>query len=290
MDNREGRLQHGADIHAVKAENVYIFRDLQTLLSGCSKEPHGDIMVGGKYSGGAIFQLHEGAKAKVTGGKVILLTDHQLIVIKNSPIGQGTEITDLSLLGGKHRFGAADHCHTAVPLIDQMADSCIGCFRIVDQHCISGKALEGAVQLHNRNFPGSSEFIKLVQRKIFRGVDQPVNTGGQKEAQIITLETVVGAVAGNQAVVAVFAKHFVQGGEDIAEEGGGDIRQQNSNAAVTLGLQASGEGIDPVIQRSNGIPDGSRIFRTKIAARKAAVGKEYLSFYYVEALSYEIVE
>ena len=31
-------------------------------------------------------------------------------------------------------------------------------------------------------------------------------------------------------------------------------------------------------------------FRTKIAARKAAVGKEYLSFYYVEALSYEIVE
>ena len=31
-------------------------------------------------------------------------------------------------------------------------------------------------------------------------------------------------------------------------------------------------------------------FRTKIAARKAAEGKEYLSFYYVEALSYEIVE
>lgn len=31
-------------------------------------------------------------------------------------------------------------------------------------------------------------------------------------------------------------------------------------------------------------------FRTKIAARKAAVGKEYLSFYYVEAISYEIVE
>lgn len=31
-------------------------------------------------------------------------------------------------------------------------------------------------------------------------------------------------------------------------------------------------------------------FRTKIAARKEAVGKEYLSFYFVEALSYEIVE
>ena len=31
-------------------------------------------------------------------------------------------------------------------------------------------------------------------------------------------------------------------------------------------------------------------FRTKIAARKAAVGKEYLSFYFMEALSYEIVE
>lgn len=31
-------------------------------------------------------------------------------------------------------------------------------------------------------------------------------------------------------------------------------------------------------------------FRTKIAAHKAAVGKEYLSFYFVEALSYEVVE
>lgn len=31
-------------------------------------------------------------------------------------------------------------------------------------------------------------------------------------------------------------------------------------------------------------------FREKIAVRKAAVGKEYLSFYYVEALSYEVVE
>lgn len=31
-------------------------------------------------------------------------------------------------------------------------------------------------------------------------------------------------------------------------------------------------------------------FREKIAARKAAEGKEYLSFYYVEALSYEVVE
>ena len=31
-------------------------------------------------------------------------------------------------------------------------------------------------------------------------------------------------------------------------------------------------------------------FREKIAARKAAVGKEYLSFYYVEAISYEVVE
>ena len=29
-------------------------------------------------------------------------------------------------------------------------------------------------------------------------------------------------------------------------------------------------------------------FRTRIAARKAAEGKEYLSFYYVTATSYEI--
>lgn len=31
-------------------------------------------------------------------------------------------------------------------------------------------------------------------------------------------------------------------------------------------------------------------FRTKIAARKAAVGKEYLSFYFIEAQAYEVVE
>jgi hypothetical protein len=31
-------------------------------------------------------------------------------------------------------------------------------------------------------------------------------------------------------------------------------------------------------------------FRQKIAARKEATGKEYLSFYFVEALAYEIVE
>lgn len=31
-------------------------------------------------------------------------------------------------------------------------------------------------------------------------------------------------------------------------------------------------------------------FRTKIAQRKESVGKDYLSFYFVEALSYEIVE
>ena len=31
-------------------------------------------------------------------------------------------------------------------------------------------------------------------------------------------------------------------------------------------------------------------FRTKIAARKATEGKEYLSFYYVTALSYEVLE
>lgn len=43
-------------------------------------------------------------------------------------------------------------------------------------------------------------------------------------------------------------------------------------------------------ETGNSVSERIADFRTKIAARKAADGKEYLSFYFVEALSYEIVE
>lgn len=41
-------------------------------------------------------------------------------------------------------------------------------------------------------------------------------------------------------------------------------------------------------ETGNSVEERIADFRTKIAARKAATGKEYLSFYFVEALSYEI--
>ena len=43
-------------------------------------------------------------------------------------------------------------------------------------------------------------------------------------------------------------------------------------------------------ETGNTIAERIADFRTKIAARKATVGKEYLSFYFMEALSYEIIE
>lgn len=43
-------------------------------------------------------------------------------------------------------------------------------------------------------------------------------------------------------------------------------------------------------EKGNTVAERIANFRTRIAARKAAEGKEYLSFYHVDAISYEIVE
>ena len=43
-------------------------------------------------------------------------------------------------------------------------------------------------------------------------------------------------------------------------------------------------------ETGNSVAERIADFRAKIAARKEASGKEYLSFYYVEALAYEILE
>ena len=64
-----------------------------------------------------------------------------------------------------------------------------------------------------------------------------------------------------------------QGGEEHGDEEGGCDTEK----------AARGETGNTTAER---IAD----FRTKIAARKAATGKDYLSFYFIEAHSYEIVE
>lgn len=43
-------------------------------------------------------------------------------------------------------------------------------------------------------------------------------------------------------------------------------------------------------ETGNSVAERIADFRTKIAAQKEATGKEYLSFYFVEALAYEVVE
>ena len=69
------------------------------------------------------------------------------------------------------------------------------------------------------------------------------------------------------------AQVAAQGGEEHGDEEGGCYTEK----------AARGETGNTTAER---IAD----FRTKIAARKAATGKDYLSFYFIEAQSYEIVE
>ena len=107
MDNRQGRAHHGADIHAVKTEDIHILGDPQTLLPGCGEKTHGNIMIGGKNGGGFVIQLHQGIKAPVAGSEFILIADHQLVIIKNTSVGQRPQIADLPLFGGEYGLGAA---------------------------------------------------------------------------------------------------------------------------------------------------------------------------------------
>lgn len=65
-----------------------------------------------------------------------------------------------------------------------------------------------------------------------------------------------------------------------------------AQAAAEHGETAAGCDSEKAARGETGSSAAERIanFRTKIAARQAAAGKAYLSFYFVEALSYEVVE
>lgn len=65
-----------------------------------------------------------------------------------------------------------------------------------------------------------------------------------------------------------------------------------TNTADEHGDDESGCDTEKAARGETGNTAAERIadFRTKIAARNAAEGKEYLSFYFVEALAYEVVE
>ena len=64
----------------------------------------------------------------------------------------------------------------------------------------------------------------------------------------------------------------------------------NAQTAEQHGSTEAGGASEKAARQETGITVEERIadFRTRIAARKAAEGKEYLSFYYVTATSYEI--
>lgn len=61
--------------------------------------------------------------------------------------------------------------------------------------------------------------MKFVRREILGDVQKPVDAGAEKKTQIVTLQTVVGAVAGGKRVVAVFAHDLIKGEQHGAEKG-----------------------------------------------------------------------
>ena len=72
----------------------------------------------------------------------------------------------------------------------------------------------------------------------------------------------------------------------IAEQHGEETAQRAANASVGCDTERAAQGQ----QDLNTFKERMDDYRTRIAARKAAEGKAYLSFYYLDAISFEILE
>ena len=89
---------------------------------------------------------------------------------------------------------------------------------IVDQHGIAGKTLNAAVYLDDRNIKVGRELLEFCGGNILGEIDQTVYAVGKQKTQVIPFPPVIGAVAGDQHMVAVFPKGALQRVEHIAEE------------------------------------------------------------------------
>lgn len=87
-------------------------------------------------------------------------------------------------------------------------------------------------------------------------------------------------------VVAEMEREFNERIKEITEQYGEESAQRAANASVGCDTERAAQG-----QRDlNTFKERMDDYRTRIAARKATEGKAYLSFYFMDAISFEILE
>ena len=153
-----------------------------------------------------------------------------------------------------------------MPLLYQPGDRLIDGIGIVHQHRISSHTLNDPVHLNGWDTEIGCQLIEFISRQIFRYVDQAVYAVGNKEAEVVPLQTVIGAVTGDQRVIPMLPQAFVQRRNDRAVERRRHVRQQNADGTAPLCLQAPGKGIDPIVKPGNGIADRLHIFTAHMTA------------------------
>ncbi|MDE6367734.1 MAG: hypothetical protein K2K94_00680 [Muribaculaceae bacterium] len=87
-------------------------------------------------------------------------------------------------------------------------------------------------------------------------------------------------------VVAEMEREFNERINQIAEERGEESAQRAANASVGCDTERAAQGQQDLTTFKERMDD----YRARIAAREAAEGKAYLSFYYIDAMSFEILE
>lgn len=87
-------------------------------------------------------------------------------------------------------------------------------------------------------------------------------------------------------VVTEMEREFNERIRKIAEQQGDESAQRAANASVGCDTERAAQGQ----QDLNTFKERMDDYRTRIAARQAAEGKAYLSFYYMDAISFETLE
>ncbi len=87
-------------------------------------------------------------------------------------------------------------------------------------------------------------------------------------------------------VIAEMEREFNEPINQIAEERGEESAHRAANASVGCDTERAAQGQ----QDLNTFKERMDDYRARIAKREATEGKSYLSFYYMDAISYEILE
>lgn len=87
-------------------------------------------------------------------------------------------------------------------------------------------------------------------------------------------------------IVAEMEREFNERIKEITEQYGEESAQRAANASVGCDTERAAQGQ----QDLNTFKERMDDYRTRIAAREATEGKAYLSFYFMDAISFEILE